>query len=88
MKRGIRIFAWALGLLVVAGLGFFFFVLPAQVEAAMNGVLQPPPYATSDKAKTSPRQNHSSGNPARRPGSNGRSRGARLDGVMSADTSG
>lgn len=52
MKRGIRIFAWALALLVVAGLGFFFFVLPAQVEAAMNGVLQPPPYAASDRAKT------------------------------------
>lgn len=51
MKRGIRIFAWVLALLVVAGLGFFFFVLPAQVEAAMNGVLQPPPYAASDKAK-------------------------------------
>jgi microsomal dipeptidase-like Zn-dependent dipeptidase len=52
MKRGIRIFAWALALLVVAGLGFFFFVLPAQVEAAMNGVLRPPPYAASDRAKT------------------------------------
>ncbi|BCH35212.1 dipeptidase [Mesorhizobium sp. L-8-10] len=51
MKRGIRILAWALALLVVAGLGFFFFVLPAQVEAAMNGVLHPPPYAASDKAR-------------------------------------
>lgn len=51
MKRGIKIFAWALGLLVVIGLGVFFFVLPAQVEAMMNGVRQPPPYAATDKAK-------------------------------------
>ncbi|BCH27256.1 dipeptidase [Mesorhizobium sp. L-8-3] len=51
MKRGIRILAWALALLVVAGLGFFFFVLPAQVEAAMNGVLHPAPYAASEKAR-------------------------------------
>lgn len=51
MKRGIRIFLWTLAALVAAGLAVFFFVLPGQVEAAMNGVLQPPPYAASDKAK-------------------------------------
>jgi membrane dipeptidase len=50
MKRAVKIAVWVVALLVVAGLGIFFFVLPAQVEAALNGVLQPPPYAASKTA--------------------------------------
>lgn len=51
MKRAVRIFLWALALVVVAGLGIVFFVVPPRLEAAMNGVLQPPPYQASDKAR-------------------------------------
>lgn len=51
MKRAVRVLLWGLALLVVAGLGIFFFVVPQRVEAAMNGLLQPPPYAASERAK-------------------------------------
>lgn len=50
MRRAVKIGLWVVALLAVAGLGIFFFVLPAQVEAALNGVLQPPPYAASKAA--------------------------------------
>lgn len=51
MKRAIRIFIWAFVLIVMVGLGIVFFVVPPRLEAAMNGVLQPPPYEASDRAK-------------------------------------
>lgn len=50
MRRFFRIAGLVLVLLVAAGLGFFFFVLPGMVEAAMNGVHAPPPYAASERA--------------------------------------
>jgi microsomal dipeptidase-like Zn-dependent dipeptidase len=51
MRRILRIAGVVLAVLVAAGLGFFFFVLPGQVEAAMNGVLAPAPHAASDRAQ-------------------------------------
>ena len=51
MRRILRIAGVVLAVLVAAGLGFFFLVLPGQVEAAMNGVLAPAPYAASDRAR-------------------------------------
>lgn len=51
MRRFMKIILAALVVLVAAGFGFFFFVLPGRVEQAMNGVMNPPPYAASDKAK-------------------------------------
>lgn len=51
MKRAVRIFVWALALIIIVGLGIVFFVVPPRLEAAMNGVLQPPPYEASDRAK-------------------------------------
>lgn len=51
MKRAIRIFVWALAFIVIVGLGIVFFVVPPRLEAAMNGVLQPPPYEASERAK-------------------------------------
>jgi membrane dipeptidase len=48
-----RFLKWALGVLVVlivVGLGIFFFVAPAEVERAMNGVIEPPPYSVSERA--------------------------------------
>lgn len=50
MKRAIRTLGWSVALLLVAGLGVFFFVLPAQVEAALNGVINPPPYDAPEEA--------------------------------------
>ncbi|GLS29267.1 Zn-dependent dipeptidase, dipeptidase homolog [Mesorhizobium albiziae] len=50
MRRTFKFVLWGVALLLVAGLGFFFFVLPGQVEAALNGVRQPPPYTASQAA--------------------------------------
>ena len=50
MRRAFKFVLWGVALLLVAGLGFFFFILPGQVEAALNGVLQPPPYTASQAA--------------------------------------
>jgi membrane dipeptidase len=50
MRRGIRIVLGVLALLVVAGLLVFFFVLPATVEAALNGVGHPAPYSATPEA--------------------------------------
>jgi membrane dipeptidase len=47
MRRAFKFALWGMALLLAAGLGFFFFILPGQVEAALNGVLQPPPYTAS-----------------------------------------
>lgn len=51
MRRLMKIILVSLVVLLAAGLGFFFFVLPARVEQAMNGVMNPPPYTASDRAK-------------------------------------
>ena len=51
MPRWLKWTLAVLVLLVVAGLGVFFFVAPAQVERAMNAVENPPPYEASAKAK-------------------------------------
>lgn len=51
MKRVAKISAVVLALLVVAGLGIFFFVLPGYVEGSMNGVAQEPPYEASERAE-------------------------------------
>ena len=51
MRRFLKFILPALVVLLAVGLGFFFFVLPARVEQAMNRVINPPPYAASDKAK-------------------------------------
>jgi len=48
-----RFLKWALGVLVVlilVGLGIFFFVAPAEVERGMNAVIEPPPYSVSERA--------------------------------------
>ena len=50
MRRAFKFVLWGVALLLVAGLGFFFFILPGQVEAALNGVPQPPPYTASQAA--------------------------------------
>ena len=51
MPRWLKWTLAVLVLLVVAGLGVFFFVAPAQVERAMNAVGNPPPYEASAEAK-------------------------------------
>ena len=51
MPRWLKWTLAVLVLLVVAGLGVFFFVAPAQVERAMNAVENPPPYEASAEAK-------------------------------------
>ncbi|MET0576673.1 MAG: membrane dipeptidase [Mesorhizobium sp.] len=50
MRRAFKFALWGVALLLAAGLGFFFFILPGQVEAALNGVLQPPAYTASKAA--------------------------------------
>ncbi len=48
-----RLLKWVLGILavlIVAGLAVFFFIAPAEVERAMNGVIEPPPYSVTDRA--------------------------------------
>jgi hypothetical protein len=52
MKRLLRIVGLAVAVLAAGGLAFFFLVLPGQVDAAMNGVYNPPPYAASERAAT------------------------------------
>ena len=49
MRRIVKIVLSVVVLLAVAGLGIFFFVLPARVEASLNGVLRPPPYPVSEE---------------------------------------
>lgn len=51
MKRLLRIIGLIVLVLVAGGLGYFFFVLPGQVEASMNGVHTPPPYTASERAE-------------------------------------
>ena len=51
MPRWLKWTLAVLVLVVVAGLGVFFFVAPAQVERAMNAVENPPPYEASAEAK-------------------------------------
>ena len=51
MKRAIRIIVAALAVVVAGGLGVFFFLAPAWVEDALNGVENPPPYPVSDEAR-------------------------------------
>ena len=51
MKRAIRIIVAVLAVVVAGGLGVFFFLAPAWVEDALNGVENPPPYAVSDEAR-------------------------------------
>jgi microsomal dipeptidase-like Zn-dependent dipeptidase len=41
----------ALAAVLIAGLGVFFFVVPAQVEKSLNVTLRPPPYRASDRAR-------------------------------------
>lgn len=50
MKRRTKILIVIPLLLVLAGLAIFFFVAPARVEAALNGVGYPPPYAATPDA--------------------------------------
>ncbi len=48
-----RLGKWAAGAvaaLALAGLAIFFFVAPAEVERAMNGVIEPPPYSVAERA--------------------------------------
>ena len=51
MRRVATIVFGVAVLLALVGLAVFFFVLPGYVEAQMNGVLNPPPYAASERAK-------------------------------------
>lgn len=51
MRRWLKIILVVLTLAVAVSLYVFFFVLPGYVEQQMNGVLNPPPYAASDRAK-------------------------------------
>ena len=51
MKRAISIILGVFAILAAAGLGTFFFLAPAWVEDALNGVENPPPYAVSDEAR-------------------------------------
>jgi len=50
MSRFWKIVLGVLAALAVIGLGIFFFVAPAEVERAMNGVIEPPPYSVADRA--------------------------------------
>ncbi len=50
MSRFWKIVLGVLAALAVIGLGIFFFVLPAEVERAMNGVIEPPPYSVAERA--------------------------------------
>ena len=50
MRRILKIAAVVIGLLVLAGVGFFFFGLAPMVENAMNKVRETPPYSVSERA--------------------------------------
>ena len=50
MKRRLRLLAYGAAALAAAGLGVFFFILPARVEQAVNRVIVAPPYAASPQA--------------------------------------
>lgn len=50
MRRILKIAAVVIGLLVLAGVGFFFFGLAPMVENAMNKVREKPPYSVSERA--------------------------------------
>lgn len=50
MRRVLKWLGYALVLVVLAGLGIFFFVLPGWFEARVNPVLEPPPYKASPEA--------------------------------------
>jgi membrane dipeptidase len=50
VRRILKIVAAMVALLVVAGLGIFFFYLPGYVEDSMNGVAERPPYDASERA--------------------------------------
>src|SRR5262249_48486518 len=41
----------AIGALLLAALGFFFFFLPGYVDGQLNVTINPPPYAASERAK-------------------------------------
>lgn len=48
-----RFLKWVLGtvaVLLIVGLGIFFFVAPAEVERGMNSVIEQPPYSVSERA--------------------------------------
>src|SRR5215813_1321953 len=42
----------ALGVILLAALGVFFFILPGYVDRSMNVTLNPPPYAASEQARS------------------------------------
>ena len=50
MRRTLRRLGYAAVLIVLAGLGVFFFVLPPLVDRLINRVLEPPPYKASPEA--------------------------------------
>jgi membrane dipeptidase len=50
MSRFWKVVLWGIGAVVAIGLGIFFFVAPAEVERAMNGVGEKPPYTVADRA--------------------------------------
>ena len=50
MRRILKIAAVVIGLLVLAGVSFFFFGLAPMVENAMNKVREKPPYSVSERA--------------------------------------
>src|SRR5215216_3942816 len=49
-KRLFKRILVVLTVILILGLLFVFFVLPAEVEKSMNVVLNPPPYAASERA--------------------------------------
>jgi microsomal dipeptidase-like Zn-dependent dipeptidase len=49
-KRLIKKIFVVFAMILIVGLLLFFFVLPAEVEKSMNVVLNPPPYAASERA--------------------------------------
>src|SRR5262245_47644101 len=50
MRRALRWLGYAALLLVLAGLGIFFFVLPPLADRLINRVIEPPPYKASPEA--------------------------------------
>lgn len=50
MSRFWKIVLGVVAVIVVIGLGIFFFVLPAEVERSMNAVIEKPPYSVSERA--------------------------------------
>ncbi|HEX8736877.1 MAG TPA: dipeptidase [Pyrinomonadaceae bacterium] len=51
MKKFFKYLLFIFVVLLVAFLAYFFFVLPAKIEADLNPVLNQPPYQTSEKAR-------------------------------------